>query len=120
MRLIDADKLIGSSISDVNISAFFNGKMHRYIDVELIEQAPTVDDSILVPKNTDLDFSGMSARLCVKCGEDSLVYDTRDRSDGTVIRRRRCRNCGFKQVTIESLCGFVRPWTSDKEVKHDN
>lgn len=44
-----------------------------------------------------------AARMCPNCGEDSTVYDTRERADGAIIRKRRCRKCGVEFETIEVL-----------------
>lgn len=42
-----------------------------------------------------------AARMCPKCGEDSYVYDTREREDGSIIRKRRCGRCGVEYETRE-------------------
>lgn len=42
-----------------------------------------------------------AARMCPVCGNDSIVYSTRELDDGTVVRRRKCISCGTKFETIE-------------------
>ena len=49
-----------------------------------------------------------AARMCPDCGEDSTVYDTREQSDGAIIRKRRCRKCGVEFETIETLSKVYR------------
>ena len=44
-----------------------------------------------------------AARMCPECGEDSYVYDTREQPDGSIVRKRRCRNCGLEFKTTEVL-----------------
>lgn len=44
-----------------------------------------------------------AARMCPRCGEDSKVYDTRERPDGAIIRKRRCLTCRTEFETIEIL-----------------
>ena len=45
----------------------------------------------------------IAARMCPKCGEDSKVYDTRERADGAIIRKRKCVKCQVEFETIEVL-----------------
>ena len=44
-----------------------------------------------------------NARMCPECGEDSLVYDSREQFDGSIRRRRRCPACGTRFETVEKL-----------------
>ena len=40
-------------------------------------------------------------RCCRRCGSSKgTVYDSRD-ENGLTIRRRKCKKCGFKWITIE-------------------
>lgn len=48
-----------------------------------------------------------AARACPLCGADSVVYNSRQREDGTIERRRRCQACGLKFSTIEKFKGIV-------------
>lgn len=43
----------------------------------------------------------MDVRMCPECGEKSKIMDVRDRTDGTVRRRRRCLECGKEWKTVE-------------------
>ena len=43
----------------------------------------------------------VAAKMCPVCGDDSCVYETRERHDGSVVRRRRCKTCGKRFVTRE-------------------
>lgn len=52
--------------------------------------------------NTDL-----AARMCPRCGSDSFVYDTREQPDGSIFRRRKCRECGVKFETVERFSRYV-------------
>ena len=54
---------------------------------------------------------------CPKCqSPESLVYDSRKRKNFSIMRRRECKNCGFRYMTEETLYNyeFVR---DDKEIK---
>ena len=42
-----------------------------------------------------------AARMCPRCGEDSKVYDTREREDGVIVRKRRCVRCKTEFETME-------------------
>lgn len=44
-----------------------------------------------------------AARMCPKCAEDSFVYDSRERPDGVIVRKRRCKRCGTEFKTEETL-----------------
>lgn len=56
-----------------------------------------------------------AARMCPICGEDTSVYETREREDGVAMRRRRCPKCGTKVETMEV---FVRIIPRKKSRKH--
>lgn len=49
-----------------------------------------------------------AARMCPRCGADSPVYSTRELSDGIVVRRRKCVECGTKFETIEVFRRIVQ------------
>lgn len=53
-----------------------------------------------------------AARMCPRCGEDSKVYDTRERQDGAIIRKRRCIKCGIEFETLEI---FTRTYPKRKK-----
>ena len=40
-------------------------------------------------------------KTCPDCGSDTIVYDSRERSDGTLLRRRECTVCGYRYRTVE-------------------
>ena len=42
-------------------------------------------------------------RKCPECRASSRVYDSRERFDGTIIRRRRCKACGHTWATYETI-----------------
>ena len=45
--------------------------------------------------------------ICPKCGSSkSLVYDSRKRKYFNVVRRRECKDCGFRYTTVETLYGY--------------
>ena len=44
-----------------------------------------------------------AARMCPKCAADSRVYDSREQPDGSLLRRRECKECGLRFSTIEVL-----------------
>lgn len=50
--------------------------------------------------------------MCPRCGEDSKVYDTRERQDGAIIRKRRCIKCGIEFETLEI---FTRTYPKRKK-----
>lgn len=52
--------------------------------------------------------SPVAARACPVCGMDSAVYNTRERSDGTIVRCRRCLSCGKRWATTESFERYLR------------
>ena len=43
------------------------------------------------------------ARMCPVCDAGSIVYDTREQPDGSIIRKRRCKACGVRFMTMEIL-----------------
>jgi len=50
-----------------------------------------------------MPYEDAAARMCPECGEDSVVYDSRECFDGSILRRRRCKVCGQRFVTIEKF-----------------
>ena len=54
---------------------------------------------------------------CPRCkSPESLVYDSRKQKNFSVMRRRECKNCGFRYMTEETLYGYEFN-RDDKEVK---
>lgn len=47
------------------------------------------------------DHERTAMKFCKKCGSDSRIYDSRINADGSVVRRRKCYQCGRKWTTIE-------------------
>lgn len=49
--------------------------------------------------------SSKAARMCPKCASDSRVYNSREQSDGTILRHREClnRKCKCRFATVEHL-----------------
>lgn len=43
--------------------------------------------------------------LCIKCGGDSQVKDSRPRPNGVIIRRRECMTCKARWTTEEVTVG---------------
>lgn len=44
-----------------------------------------------------------AAKLCPVCAGPSKVFDTRTQNDGSILRKRKCKDCGKCFCTIESL-----------------
>lgn len=44
-----------------------------------------------------------AARMCPVCGGNSLVCRSRELPDGSIRRRRRCRECGLAFETSETF-----------------
>lgn len=42
-----------------------------------------------------------AARMCPVCGNYSRVYRSQEMEDGSIRRKRQCRSCGFKFLTVE-------------------
>lgn len=42
-----------------------------------------------------------AARICSKCGRESIVYDSRTVLGGRIERYRKCPFCGHKWITME-------------------
>lgn len=40
---------------------------------------------------------------CTECGQRTTVTETRVRKDGSLRRRRKCPDCGYRFTTIESI-----------------
>ena len=60
--------------------------------------------------NAGIDATRRPGLICPRCGcEHWLVVYTRRRLGGTVLRRRECRHCGRRIVTIERTAGQVPP-----------
>ena len=55
-----------------------------------------------------MDKTVTAARKCPKCGGDSRVYGTRETQSGQIRRNRKCVNCGFKFITLETYEKSVR------------
>ena len=47
-----------------------------------------------------------AARICPKCGQEGVVYDSRTVMGGRIERRRKCLFCGERWVTMEK---YFRP-----------
>lgn len=47
--------------------------------------------------------SQKAARMCPACGEDSTVYRSKELSDGTILRERKCNVCGTRFQTVEKF-----------------
>lgn len=64
--------------------------------------------------------------LCPRCGgSKSTIYDSRKKPNFSVMRRRECKDCGFRYMTEETLYGyeFVRddkPVEKQEKRKHGN
>ena len=52
---------------------------------------------------------------CPECGWDTYVVDTDHRDDNTIIRRRRCPNCGKRFSTREEM--FITKRERNKMLK---
>lgn len=48
-----------------------------------------------------------AARMCPKCAADSRVYDSREQADGSILRRRKCIECGLRFATVEFLAYII-------------
>ncbi len=59
-----------------------------------------------------------AARMCPRCGADSTVYDSRERPDGQILRKRQCQECGAKFETLESFRRYVVKRGKRKFRKH--
>ena len=44
-----------------------------------------------------------AARMCPSCGCDSVVRRSVELSDGSILRKRRCKACGTQFETIEKF-----------------
>ena len=54
---------------------------------------------------SDRSRAGRGIR-CPKCqSPESMVYDSRKQKNFSVMRRRECKNCGFRYMTEETLYG---------------
>ena len=53
------------------------------------------------------------ARACPFCGADSLVYNSRVKSNGTIERRRVCQVCRARFVTIERFDRLLKRRNND-------
>lgn len=42
-----------------------------------------------------------AARICPKCGQEGVVYDSRTVMGGRIERRRKCPICGHRWITME-------------------
>ena len=49
------------------------------------------------------EIENCAARMCPVCGEDSIVYDSRELWDGSIRRRRKCAVCGTRFLTVEKF-----------------
>ena len=49
------------------------------------------------------EIENCAARMCPVCGEDSIVYDSREQWDGSIRRRRKCVVCGTRFLTVEKF-----------------
>jgi len=56
------------------------------------------------PKHPTTGSSHVGLR-CRKCGAEVPLIDTRAAADGTIIRRRACRQCGTRITTWERVIG---------------
>lgn len=46
---------------------------------------------------------GCAARMCPVCGCDSIVWRSMELSDGSILRKRRCKSCGTRFETAEKF-----------------
>lgn len=45
---------------------------------------------------------------CEKCGGNGRIYLNRNMERGSVYRRRRCTQCGYKWTTIELPAEYIK------------
>lgn len=53
--------------------------------------------------------------MCPICGEDSVVKDSRVKSDGKIVRQRKCLRCGAYFETIEQFSKILEKGAKKKE-----
>lgn len=56
---------------------------------------------------------------CPRCQSETIVYDSRPTTEGT-IRRRKCKNCGFRFRTTEKYTGRVNNFREPDTSATDN
>jgi transcriptional regulator NrdR family protein len=60
--------------------------------------------------------------LCIKCGADSRVTDSRPRPNGVMRRRRVCKECAHKwtteEVTVDKRGNFLRDRAQAKRLRY--
>lgn len=49
-----------------------------------------------------------AAKMCPKCGANSVVYYSRQKLDGSIARKRKCPSCGVKYTTREVFEELVK------------
>lgn len=52
---------------------------------------------------------GVAGYICAQCGSQMGVTDSRSTAEGYVRRRRVCRNCEYRESTIELPINSDRP-----------
>ena len=56
-----------------------------------------------------------AARLCPRCGGESVVRRGTERQDGQFVRDRQCKECGIVFQTLEVFSGYIK---KSKKVKN--
>ena len=60
-----------------------------------------------IPGKVAMPSSGYDASLCPKCAGDGTVNDTRaEPRTGWLLRRHKCKECGYKWHTVELYVTF--------------
>ena len=66
-----------------------------------------------------LAYNGPNVCICKGCGsENTTVYDSRVRDDEIRQRYRKCRDCGFRWVTVEIDRMAYESLLQQKDEKH--
>lgn len=53
--------------------------------------------------------------ICPECGGTTTVIETREQSDGSIRRRRKCTKCGMRFTTMETIWKSSRAKREERE-----
>lgn len=107
-------------LSDPKLDGLLSARGNAVVDTildalyEQIERREEKDEKKESPNVKVYERYGyLPARTCPECHNDSYVVNTRERNDGTILRRRQCQSCGHRFSTMEIYYNYRKHSTSE-------
>ena len=104
-------------LSDPKLDGLLSARGNAVVDTildalyEQIERREEEKESVNAKESESPRY--LPARTCPECHNDSYIISTRERNDGTILRRRECQSCGHRFSTMEIYYNYRKHSTSE-------